>query len=361
MSNQNNYEYSGTEAYRSKEEPYLPAAEVVEAVNLALFLGRPLLLKGEPGCGKTRLALAVAYELALRHGVEKWPFEFWPVKSTSRARDGLYTFDAIGRLRDAQMATVHYQRAKEQNATAEYSEPSIEKYVQYRALGKAIKENPDQRTIVLIDEIDKADIDFPNDLLIELDELRFTVDELPDNGQREFAAKAKPIVLITSNDEKELPDAFLRRCIFLYIDFPPDDTLLQILIAHCWPQIPKKAHAEKYPWPQLTEAEKQVLFEQAKEYLKALKEKVKDAPSPGGQAELLARTLFRFLDLRQTLKDHKGEAGKRVSTSELIDWFKVLLARQTQGEDMLTKLQEDHLPFVSVLLKNRDDYRLLKS
>ena len=312
MSDQEKYHYSGSETYRDKKEPYLPADEVVEAVNLAIFLGRPLLLKGEPGCGKTRLAKAVAHEIALRHGEEKWPFEPWYVKSTSRARDGLYMFDAIGRLRDAQMAAVHHQQAITRGKTAEYQDPPITKYVQYGPLGKAIKDNPQQRTLVLIDEIDKADIDFPNDLLIELDELQFTVEELPDDAERQFAATAavKPIVLITSNDEKELPDAFLRRCVFLYIEFPPDETLLKILIAHCWPQISQEEHRQKYPWAQISEDEKKAVLAQAKEYLEVLQGKADEMDVPGGRAELLARTLFRFLALRQQLQERKGEAGQ---------------------------------------------------
>ncbi|MCB8944589.1 MAG: MoxR family ATPase [Ardenticatenaceae bacterium] len=334
------YEYEYTGDFQDEERPYLPTDAVKEAVDLAILLGRPLLLKGEPGCGKTRLAEAVAYELARRNGVEAWPFEFWPVKSTSRARDGLYTFDAIGRLRDAQMAAVRYQETKV------FEEPPIKNYVQYGPLGKAIKDNATQRTLVLIDEIDKADIDFPNDLLIELDELRFTVDELPerDGVERAFKAQAKPIVLITSNDEKELPDAFLRRCVFLYIEVPPDELLLQILIAHC---LPKMADEEAV-----------MLLATAVAFLKALQNNVEAQP-PGGDAELLARTLHRFLQLRQQLINQKGDAGKRVSTSELIDWFKVLYHQREKGVAVLDKLQEDVLPYLSVLLKNRDDYRLV--
>ena len=135
--------------------PYLPNPELVEAVNLAIFLERPLLLKGEPGCGKTRLARAVAYELGL-------PFEAWYVKSTSRARDGLYTYDSVGRLRDSQLAANRMIREKD---IPRISHPKT--YVRWGPLGKAFRHN--QRTVVLIDEIDKADIDFPNDLLLELD------------------------------------------------------------------------------------------------------------------------------------------------------------------------------------------------
>jgi len=184
-------------------------------------------------------------------------------------------------------------------------------------------------------------------LLIELDEVRFTVDELPDKKgvEREFEAKAKPIVLITSNDEKELPDAFLRRCVFLYIEFPADEILLKILMAHCLPK--------------MDEGEGVMVLATAVSYLKALQNNLENVPAPGGDAELLARMLYRFLQLRQRLVDQKGDAGKRVSTSELIDWFKVLYHQQQKGVDVLALLQADTLPYLSVLLKNRDDYRLV--
>ena len=144
--------------------PYLPYEELIEAVNLAIYLERPLLLKGEPGCGKTRLARAVAYELGL-------PLEAWYIKSTTRAKDGLYTFDAVSRLRDAQLAATG--RVIKDEDIPRISDPAS--YVQWGALGRAFQNT--QRTVVLIDEIDKADIDFPNDLLLELDEQRFIVDE----------------------------------------------------------------------------------------------------------------------------------------------------------------------------------------
>ena len=168
--------------------PYLPSQALVEAVNLAIFLQRPLLIKGEPGCGKTKLARAVAYELSL-------PYEAWIVKSTSRAQDGLYTYDNVRRLRDAQLAAI----AGPEHATIS----NDDEYIKYGPLGRAF--NNDQRTVVLIDEIDKADIDFPNDLLLELDEQRFVIQE--SKPEQVITAKHPPIVLITSNDEKELPDS----------------------------------------------------------------------------------------------------------------------------------------------------------
>src|SRR5581483_10577401 len=158
---------------------YLPDAALIEAVNLAIYLQRPLLIKGEPGCGKTRLARAVAYELRL-------PYKAWHVKSTSRARDGLYSYDTVGRLRDAQLA-VAGRLAPEK--LAHLDDPAS--YVHYGPLGRAFLN--EQRTVVLIDEIDKADIDFPNDLLLELDESRFTIEET----DATIKARQPPIVFIT--------------------------------------------------------------------------------------------------------------------------------------------------------------------
>ncbi len=167
--------------------PYIPSPELVNAVNLAIFLEkRPLLLKGEPGCGKTRLAEAVAHELDL-------PIFTWYIKSTSRARDGLYTYDAVKRLHDAQLVRM----GKESQANVD----NLTEYIKDGALGEAFKN--EQRTVVLIDEIDKADIDFPNDLLRELDEQKFTIDETGELVEAEHP----PIVFITSNDEKDLQDA----------------------------------------------------------------------------------------------------------------------------------------------------------
>lgn len=275
--------------------PYLPNSELVEAVNLAIYLERPLLLKGEPGCGKTRLAPAIAYELDL-------PYEAWNIKSTSRAKDGLYTYDAVGRLRDAQLASVG-QIIKDEEIKR-MSAPMT--YVRLGPLGRAFLK--EQRTVVLIDEIDKADIDFPNDLLLELDERRFVIEE---NGE-EFRAKTAPIVLITSNDEKDLPDAFLRRCLFHYVEFPKRDRLIEIV----------------------------------------------NAMFPASPEVLVDKVVERFLQLREEMRKDKGEAGKKVSTSELIDWFHVL--RRYREDEVLAKL-DGKLPFAGVLLKSWDDHlRYLK-
>lgn len=289
--------YTGTIQPKSKEpnlegrllSPYLPDEGLIEAVNLAIYLERPLLLKGEPGSGKTRLAQAVAHELGL-------PFEAWYIKSTSKAKDGLYTYDALGRLRDVQLVASGRLNAQD---IERIDNPTT--YVKLGALGRALQN--EQRTLVLIDEIDKADIDFPNDLLLELDERRFIVEE---TGQ-EIKAKFSPIVIITSNDEKELPDAFLRRCLFHYLEFPNDERLLKIIKAHF----------------------------------------------PDSSNTLLERAIQRFQELRKEMRLEKGEAGKQVSTSELIDWFRVL--SQYPEDEALAKL-EGKLPYLGVLLKSWEDH-----
>lgn len=269
--------------------PYLPDETLIEAVNLAIYLKRPLLIKGEPGCGKTCLAYAVAYELEL-------PYETWHIKSTSRAHDGLYMYDTVGRLRDSQLASV--RNGNDDNI--KYVNDAAH-YVKWGPLGRAFQN--DQCTVLLIDEIDKADIDFPNDLLLELDEQRFVVDE---TGQ-EIRAKEIPIVFVTSNDEKDLPDAFLRRCLFHYIQFPQHDRLVEIVNAH--------------------------FSDPAKVVVDAV--------------------ISRFLKLREEMYEDKGEAGKKVSTSELIDWFRVL--RRHPKDEILAKLG-GQLPYSSILLKSWDDH-----
>jgi MoxR-like ATPase len=212
--------------------PYLADEGLVKAVNVAIHLNRPLLVKGPPGSGKTAVAYALAHEL----GVPLFP---WYVKSTSRARDGLYTIDMVRRLQDSHLDTTRAQR--------------LTPYIRFGPLGDALRRRGP--SVVLIDEVDKADIDFPNDLLRELDERRFTIEELegttltarekkdgwratygrPPKGQ-ETPDDPRPIVIITSNDEKELPDAFLRRCVFHYIEFPDPDRLLDIVRVNTEPE-----------------------------------------------------------------------------------------------------------------------------
>ncbi|BAY35660.1 ATPase (plasmid) [Nostoc carneum NIES-2107] len=269
--------------------PYIPSQELIKAVNLAIFLEkRPLLLKGEPGCGKTTLAQAVAHELDL-------PYEAWYIKSTTRARDGLYTYDAVARLHDAQLSRI--------GETSNSKVENLNNYIKLGPLGRAFKN--EKRTVVLIDEIDKADIDFPNDLLRELDEQRFTIEE---TGE-EIKAIYPPIVFVTSNDEKDLPDAFLRRCLFYYIEFP---------------------------YSQLTNIVKSHF----------------SVSSP----DLVEAAVQRFSELRQKME--KGKAGKKVSTSELLDWFAVL--RQFPKDEVMKQL-EGEIPFPEILLKKWEDHlRYLK-
>ncbi|WP_238009463.1 MoxR family ATPase [Dactylosporangium sp. AC04546] len=186
-------------------EPYLLTPELCEAVNVAITLGRPLLLQGDPGVGKTRLAHAVAYRLGL-------PLEQAHIKSTSRGRDLLYTFDAVRRLADAQLSGLLHKELPDQRT-----------YVRFGPLGRAIvRAECGRRSVLLIDEIDKADLDFPNDLLRELDELRFEVDEVPDLRHQVPPDRPdlRPIIIVTNNEEKQLPGAFLRRCAFHFVDFP---------------------------------------------------------------------------------------------------------------------------------------------
>jgi MoxR-like ATPase len=203
-------------------EPYLPSQKLVEAVNIAITLGRPLLLQGDPGCGKTRLAYAVAYELGL-------PIEECYIKSTSRAQDLLYTYDAVARLYDAQLGS---QGPKDDQGNS--LSRDIRNYIHLGPLGRAIvRSTLGRRSVVLIDEIDKADLDFPNDLLLELDRLTFQVAEFEEMrfSTPEDQPELRPIVIITHNEEKALPTAFLRRCIYFYLEIPQDVSLLQRILA----------------------------------------------------------------------------------------------------------------------------------
>ncbi|MGK7944333.1 MAG: AAA family ATPase [Microcystaceae cyanobacterium] len=279
----------------AKIAPYIPDPDIKQVVNWAIQLNRPLLLKGEPGCGKTQLAKAVARELDL-------PFEMWPIKSITQAKDGLYTYDHVGRLRDAQLAAI-----KSQAGGGEIEEDPL-KYIEWGALGKAFRSN--KRMVVLLDEIDKADLDFPNDLLLELDEKRFEVKELEETHPDKYISAqrdALPIIFITSNDEKELPDAFLRRCLFHYLEFPDSQRLQEIVKAHF----------------------------------------------PDGDDNLREKAITNFEKLRKKMEKDKGKVGKKVSTSELLDWIQLLESHPLP--EMLDQLEEGEIPFVGVLLKNRED------
>lgn len=224
--------------------PYLPEPGLKKALNLAVALQRPLLLEGEPGCGKTRLAASLVYELTYKKlgqipnadtpEEDWWNFYIWNVTSTSRAQEGLYTFDAVGRLRDAQLMGTNPDRLQEFVGKTEATDlkqrmKDKTKYLEFGPLGQALQDQT-CRPVMLIDEIDKADSDFPNDLLLQLDELRF---DIPETGEqvKPPAAANKPIILITSNREKPLSEAFLRRCLYYYVPFPGEPTLRKIITA----------------------------------------------------------------------------------------------------------------------------------
>jgi MoxR-like ATPase len=256
---------------------YIASAELQEIVNVARDLERPLLIRGEPGTGKTMLAQAVAQGMGL-------PLLTWHVKSSSKAQDGLYVYDTVQRLNDSRFAGGDVQ--------------DIKKYIKLGPLGQAFA-RPD-RSVVLIDEIDKADIEFPNDLLHELDAMSFYIAE---TGETIKAAQ-RPLIIISSNAEKELPDAFLRRCIFHYISFPDAEEMRRIVAVH---------------HPKLDE-------------------------------KLISACLLRFYWLRE-----QPEIKKKPSTSELVDWIGALL----RGGIDSKRLEQD-IPFVGVLLKKETDVQALK-
>ena len=263
-------------------ENYITTEDLDMAVNAAINLEKPLLVKGEPGTGKTELAKQVAKKLGLKL------FE-WNIKSTTKAHQGLYEYDAVSRLRDSQLGD------KKVN--------DIKNYIKKGTIWSAFSSK--EKAVLLIDEIDKADIEFPNDLLHELDKMKFLVYE---TGEI-ISANKRPIVIITSNNEKELPDAFLRRCFFHYIQFPDQETLSKIINVH-FPDIKKN---------------------------------------------LLQSALEIFFDIREV-----PGLKKKPSTSEILDWIKLLLVEDISVTD-LKKEPKDMLPILyGALLKNEQDVQLFE-
>lgn len=262
---------------------YIITDELQQAVDAALTLERPLLVKGEPGTGKTQLAIEVAERIEA-------PLFQWHIKSTTRAHQGLYEYDAVSRLRDSQLGD---ERVKD-----------INNYILHGVLWDAF--TSEERAVVLIDEIDKADIEFPNDLLQELDKMSFNVYETRET----ITARQRPLVIITSNNEKELPDAFLRRCFFHYIEFPDKHTMEKIIAAH-YPDIKK---------------------------------------------DLLKAAMDVFFDLREV-----PGLKKKPSTSELLDWLKLLIADDLPAEALGANELRTLLPRMhGALLKNEQDVHLFE-
>ena len=263
-------------------ENYVATQALRLAVNASIALQKPLLIKGEPGTGKTMLAFEVAKALDKK-------LVTWHVKSTTTAQQGLYEYDAVSRLRDSQFGD---DRVKD-----------IANYIKKGKMWEAF--DADEQLVLLIDEIDKADIEFPNDLLLELDKMEFYCYELG----KTIKAKQRPIVIITSNNEKELPDAFLRRCFFHYISFPDKATMQQIVDVH---------------YPNL-------------------------------QEQLLAHAMKIFYDVREM----RG-LKKKPSTSELIDWIRLLLTDNIDAEELFAMdMEEDLPPFIGALIKNEQDLELI--
>jgi len=262
---------------------YVATPDLNVAVNAAIALERPLLVKGEPGTGKTILAREIAASLGA-------PLIEWHVKSTTKAQHGLYEYDAVKRLRDGQLG-----------------DPRVQDIANYIVRGKVWEAfTSDIRPVLLIDEIDKADIEFPNDLLLELDRMEFFVYETRETVQ----AKYRPVVIITSNNEKELPDAFLRRCFFHYIRFPDRETMQAIVDVHF----------------------------------------------PGLKRELLREALTLFYDVREV-----PGLTKRPSTSELLDWIKLLVVEDIPPEALRAKDAKNLVPpLYGALVKNEQDVHLLE-
>ncbi|MEL7024290.1 MAG: MoxR family ATPase [Pseudomonadota bacterium] len=264
-------------------DQYIATEDLMMAVNAGVTLQRPILVKGEPGTGKTMLAEEVARSLGM-------PLFEWHIKSTTKAQQGLYEYDAVARLRDSQLGDdkVH----------------DIGNYILKGSLWKAFE--AEQQPVLLIDEIDKADIEFPNDLLRELDRMEFTVYETGETVK----ARHRPVIIITSNNEKELPDAFLRRCFFHYIKFPDEATMQRIVDVH-FPDLKK---------------------------------------------DLLREALTRFFEVRET-----PGLKKKPSTSELLDWIKLLLAEDLPADALKSQDSRKAIPpLYGALLKNEQDVHLFE-
>jgi MoxR-like ATPase len=327
------YQYTGTyqppqtgveDPNKRNYFPYLPSEDLREAVNLAIALQRPLLLEGEPGCGKTRLAGAVAYEFTQKYlqgqaGEENqqkwWDYYIWNIKSTTRAREGLYTYDAIARLRDAQLMGTDPQRlqdflgVEETNKLKERLQDK-KNYREFGRLGEALQKHG-YRPILLIDEIDKADSDFANDLLLELEDLRF---EVPETGESFPTPQHKPIIFITSNREKPLPEPFLRRCLYFFVQFPQEYQLREIID-------------------------------------KRFGQKVKN------KQKLVTKAVERFYEIRKLLENVPG--SRPPGTSEFIEFLTALLNREAVDEalDDVENLSK-RLPLLGTLLKTKQDQEL---
>ncbi len=264
-------------------DQYVATAELQMAVNAAVALQRPLLVKGEPGTGKTMLAEEVASAMGKK-------LLRWHIKSTTKAQQGLYEYDAVSRLRDSQLGDERVH--------------DIGNYIKRGMLWQAFA--ADEQVVLLIDEIDKADIEFPNDLLVELDKMEFFVYETGELVQ----ARHRPIIIITSNNEKELPDAFLRRCFFHYINFPEPDTMKRIVDVHF----------------------------------------------PGIQQHLVREAMEVFFQVREV-----PGLKKKPSTSELIDWLKLLLADEISRDTLLNRDPSKAMPpLYGALLKNEQDLHMLQ-
>jgi MoxR-like ATPase len=330
------YQYIGDDAYQPemntrdpqgrRYDPYVAGEDLKEAVNLAIALKRPLLLEGEPGCGKTRLAGAIAYELTQKNFKELvaedgqpvwWDYYIWTVKSTLRARDGLYRYDAVARLRDAQLIGSDPKRLQEYIGKEESDElkerlKDKKSYREMGALGEALRD-PQYRSIVLIDEIDKADSDFPNDLLTEIDQLRF---EIPETGERFETPDddKKPIIIVTSNREKPLPEPFLRRCLYFYVEFPAEAQLREI--------ITKRFGVLR------------------------------------GKDKLISEAIAHFYEVREMLIQQPG--SRPPGTSEFLEFLTALSDRSVKNAKEDIQNLANRLPLLGILLKTKSDQDLYR-